>query len=283
MELLKVNFMSVLLIAVSVGTSCSKNSGNFSLDKTVDERVEESLDWNKAHSVRTIQTESDSYSVFCMSDSHLGTTINIDRFFSSAIRSQASAVVMAGDLCSGREEDYKTLNQHVPLDISVPVFAVAGNHDMHYEGWDLFYSEFGSSTYLFIVNTPSDSDLYICLDTSQGTLGKLQYNWLKKVLTESRSNYRRCIVITHCNFFRPAQSESTIPLPEEVAALVELFTKHNVDIVISGHDHRRDDRVLGITRYIVMNPLEDSADNAGYFVLRVQNGTLLYSFVSLSE
>jgi predicted phosphodiesterase len=283
MELLKIKSMSFFLTGVLVMTGCSKDAGYFSLTESVDARVEQSLEWNGEHQNRNLVVNNDDYTIYCMSDSHLGTAHNLDRFLGNAIQSNPSAVVLAGDLCSGKEEDYLVLKKHLPFNDSIPYFTMAGNHDLHFAGWDTFFSLFGSSTYSFEVKTPAASDLFICLDTSEGTLGRLQYNWLKKILELTRKDYRRCIIITHNNLFRPKQAESTNPLPDEILALTELFTVNHVDMIIAGHDHRRDDRIFGITRYIVMDPIEDSAENAGYLVLRVVNGSMVTNFVNLQE
>jgi UDP-2,3-diacylglucosamine pyrophosphatase LpxH len=280
MEFLTNNKILITFIAALIFEGCSKDEGYFSLNESVDQRVEQSLDWDSKNPKRELEIYSDEYTIFCMSDSHVGPTINLDKFFRTAKESNAEAVIMAGDLCSGRKADYDVLEKHIPSSDSLPVFMVAGNHDLHYAGWNEFFNRFGSSTYFFTVKTPGGLDLFICLDTSEGTLGKIQFSWLGNVLNNMRQNYRRCIVITHNNFFRVKQAESTNPLPEEICALVELFTTNHVEMMITGHDHRKDDRLFGITRFIVMDPLEDKADNAGYFILNVNKGELKYNFVN---
>ncbi len=280
MEFLTNKQIGIAFITVLILGSCSRDEGDFSLNETVDQRVEQSLDWDSKNPINELEINSDEYTIFCMSDSHVGPTKNLDRFFRIAKNSNAAAVIMAGDLCSGRKTDYDVLEKHIPTSDSLPKFMVAGNHDLHFAGWNEYFSRFGSSTYYFSVRTPEGSDLFICLDTSEGTLGNIQFSWLKEVLKNIRQNYRRCIVITHNNFFRVKQSESTSPLPEEICALAELFTQNNIEMVITGHDHRKDDRLFGRTRYIVMDPLEDKADNAGFFVLDIIKGELKYNFES---
>jgi hypothetical protein len=280
MEFLTNKKIVLTFITVLFFESCSKDEGYFSLNETVDQRVEQSLDWDSKNPERELVINSDEYTIFCMADSHVGTTGNLDRFFSIAKESDAAAVIMAGDLCSGRLSDYDVLENHMPSGDSLPRFMVAGNHDLHFAGWNEYFSRFGSSTYFFTVRTPAGSDIFICLDTSEGTLGKIQFSWLSNVLKNMRQNYRQCIVITHNNFFRVKQAESTSLLPEEISALAELFTTNRVEMVITGHDHRKDDRLFGITRYIVMDPLEDKADNAGFFVLKIRKGEIKYNFGS---
>ncbi len=278
MEFLTNSKVTIILVSVMILEGCSKDEGYFSLNETVDKRVEQSLDWDSKNPKNDLEINTDEYTIFCMSDSHVGSTNNLDKFFSLAKKSNAVAVAMAGDLCSGRKKDYDVLEKHIPSSDSLHIFMVAGNHDLHYAGWNEFFNRFGSSTYVFTVKTPGGSDIFICLDTSAGTLGKIQFSWLVNTLKDIRQHYRRCVVITHNNFFRVKQAESTNPLPEEICALVKLFTINHVEMMITGHDHRKDDRLFGITRFIVMDPLEDTADNPGYCVLNVSNGELKYNF-----
>ena len=49
-------------------------------------------------------------------------------------------------------------------------------------------------------------------------------------------------------------------------------------MLVSGHDHKRSEEVFGITTYIVLEPLKDDTDNAGYLNLNVKNGNITYSF-----
>ena len=281
MEFLTNKKIALTFVTVLIFESCSKDEGYFSLNETVDQRVEQSLDWDSKNPEMELEINSDEYTIFCMSDSHVGTTSNIDRFFKIAKESNAAAIIMAGDLCSGKKSDYDVLENHIPSGDSLPKFKIAGNHDLHFAGWNEFFNRFGSSIYYFSVITPAGSDIFICLDTSEGTLGKIQFAWLSNVLKNLRQSYRRCIVITHNNLFRVKQAESTNPLPEEICALAKLFTINHVELVITGHDHRKDDRLFGITRYIVMDPLEDKAGNSGYFVLTIRKGEIKYNFESI--
>ena len=74
-------------------------------------------------------------------------------------------------------------------------------------------------------------------------------------------------MFTHNNFFRTRHTDSTNPLVEEIDVLVELFTRYNVNMVITGHDHKKDAEVFGKTTYIVMDALKDGQSNAGFFRL----------------
>jgi predicted phosphodiesterase len=275
MELqLKNRFSLILAISLAL-VSCSKPEN---LADTANQRFIQSLDWNENHPPREIVVPSDDYSVLAMGDSHVGATKNLDSFFSIAKAEKASALVMAGDLTTGDPEDYRVFEEHLPADDPMPLFLVAGNHDLLSDGWEEFYHWFGSSSYVFSIKTPVAADLYICLETGGGTLGNKQLKWLTKILQTVRPDYRRCIVVTHNNFFRSRHTDSTNPVVEELSALLDLFTLNRVDMVITGHDHRHDAEVFGLTTYIVMDALKDGVSNAGYFELRVKNGVMEYNF-----
>jgi len=236
------------------------------------------MDWNKDHSERKIVVQSDDYSILSMADSHAGGTDNLDRFFKNAETTNTSAVVMDGDLTTGKAEDYNRFENHLSFQDSLPLFLIAGNHDLFNNGWKEFYSRFGSSSYLFTIETPRAIDLFICLDTGNGTLGDKQMGWLTYILETLRPEFRHCIVFTHNNLFRTRHTMSSSMMTEEVDVLIELFTKCKVEMVITGHDHVKDVTLFGNTTYIQIDALKDGVSNAGYLQVRVQNNNIEYEF-----
>jgi 3',5'-cyclic AMP phosphodiesterase CpdA len=213
-----------------------------------------------------------------MGDSHVGGTKNLDSFFKIAKTKKAAAVVMAGDLTTGQKNDYDEYEKHLPSQDSLASFSVAGNHDLYSNGWNEYYSRFGSSSYHFTIKTPNATDLFICLETGGGTLGTRQLEWLTNLLHTSHNGYRHCFVVTHNNILRPRHTDSTNTLVEETEALLEIFAEYQVDMVITGHDHKQDATVFGITTYIIMDALKDGESNAGYFQISMKNGNIGYEF-----
>jgi len=280
----QLNRILALLLTLPLSISaCEKLdfTGAFVSEVPVNQRFEQSDEWNVLNPYREIVVPSDDYTIFSLADCHAGGTKNLDYVLNTAKTTKASAVVMAGDLTSGYSTDYSAFQQHLPDQDSLPTFQIAGNHDLFFDGWKEFQTRFGSSTYLFTVKTPEASDLYICLDTGGGTLGNKQLEWLINILETERSDFRHCIIFTHNNFFRPRHVETTNLLVEELHVLTDLFTKHNVEMVITGHDHKQDALLFGITTYIILDPLVDGADNPGYMQIRVKNSKLEYEFMSL--
>jgi len=264
-------------------TSCLKDAditGMFISGEPVNQRFEQSMEWNKNYPPREILLLHDNYTILFMSDSHVGGTHNYIRFLDSALVKGVAAVVMAGDLTTGHKDDFMLFKQYLPNHELLPSFPITGNHDLYFGGWKHFNAIFGTSTYYFVVNTVEAADLFICLDTGGGTLGSKQLDWFRNVLQNIRPGYRRCVVVTHNNLFRFRRTTSTNPLTEELHILLDLFLRHRVDMVITGHDHKRDKQVFGNTTHIIMDALKDEEENAGYFQLNIMNGMLQYSFIN---
>jgi predicted phosphodiesterase len=280
----KLNKRTLHLAAMAfLVTACGKVEGPTSSSDPVDKRFSESMEWNMNHPYTEINVETDDYTILTLADVHVGGTVNLDRFLNVVRAEKPAAVVIDGDLNGGKAEEYDEFDKHFPKNDSMRSFYLAGNHDLWHNGWEEFYKRYGSSSYYFTVKIPTGTDLYICLDTGGGTLGKFQTDWLTEIMKTIRPSCRRCIIITHINFFRPRKTESTNLVEEELVFLMDLFASNKVDIVITGHDHVRDVETFGATTYIVVDALEDGLINAGYMTMRVKNGIIGYEFVSIYE
>lgn len=274
---------SLLLLTSLILFGCNKfETRGFLLSyESADERFAQSMEWNETHPYKTIEVAVDNYSLFAMGDSHLGSAENLNTFFADAIDTDGSAAILVGDLSSGHVEDMENIHRLIPEYSVLPSFSLVGNHDLYFDGWKTFHKLWGTSAYWFSVETPADSDLFICLDTGSGTLGSKQLAWLKNILLYKRPDYRRCIIFTHNNLFRIRHTTSTNPMIEEIRMLSELSAEHQVDMIVTGHDHVRNTAVLGNTTHITMDALLDQNDNASYFKLTVGAGEIEYEFVNL--
>jgi predicted phosphodiesterase len=275
--------IGLLCFFVCAFSRCEKFEarGFFASYESANQRFEQSMEWNNIHPYKEIVIASDNYTLFVMADSHVGGTKNLDQFLDEAIRKGVSAVIMAGDLTSGHTKDYAIFKEHLPDQDTINIFSIVGNHDLYFDGWKQFYSLFGSTTYLFTIKTPQASDLFVCLDTGGGTLGSKQLDWLTEVLENERANYRRCVIFTHNNIFRIRHTTSTNPFVEEIHALLELCIKHEVDMVIAGHDHKRNEVAFGNTIHLTLDALQDDSPNSGYLRLTIEQGNIEYQFITI--
>jgi predicted phosphodiesterase len=267
---------------ISALTGCEETdiTGLFISDESVNQRFKQSIEWNALHPYREINVPSENYFILSMGDSHVGSTNNLKNFLNIAKSTNAAAIVAVGDLTSGNASDYDVFQEIMPSQDSLSSFLIVGNHDLWFNGWKQFYSRFGSSSYIFTIKTPAAQDLFICLDTGNGTLGNKQLDWLKEILKTYRNEYRYCIVFTHNNLFRNRHTLSTNPLVEELHVLLELFTVHKVDVVITAHDHIKYEEKFGTTTYITMDALEDGLSYSGYFKLNMIDGNIDYEFIN---
>jgi predicted phosphodiesterase len=257
-------------------------SGLFYSPSRVDNRFVQSDEWNKNHIVQNLIVSSENYQLLVAGDSHVGELVNFNKMLVEANKPENSAMIMVGDIVTGKKEDYTIFKNALPNFNEVPYFLMIGNHDLYFDGWKTFYDYFGSSTYYFTVETPLNNDLYICLDSGAGTLGGKQLAWLKNLLSSDRKNYRNCILFSHVNFFREHRTGSTNPLKTELEVLLPLFAKYRVNMVIMGHDHKRVITEFGNTTYITMDALKDGVHNASILKLQVSENKIGYTFQELN-
>jgi hypothetical protein len=289
-----VNFLLVCLYMVSCGDpSDLELSRLICWDESVNERFVSSMEWNKKYLDSIIMVPSDHYQIYCMADSHIGstadehepTTMNFDKILSAVKTDKPAALVIAGDLGTGREKDNVLVHEHLS-EVLVSQFFMVGNHDLFFDGWDSFLQIFGSSSFYFTIQTPVAKDLFICLDNGNGTLGSKQVKWLRKVLETIRPEYRHCIVFAHNNLFRIPQKEfseppvSTPPI-EELNLLLDFFARYEVNAYISGHGHETQKSIIGTTRNIIIGTCLDGSDYPGYLKIQFQDGEIAYKFVSI--
>lgn len=264
--------LALILLLVS-SVSCGKLdlvNMFLPLSTDVNKRVEQSLEWNKGAGVTTLSVPEDTYRFYACSDIHLEETRPAN--FSSMIEKEkadekSAFYLVLGDLLFGKDH-MEWVSEIMDAPGNDPGFIIAGNHDIFYDGWAQWKDLFHSSTYYFFVQTPSAKDIYIMLDSANGTLGEKQLDWFRDVLENQRPGCRHCFVCVHTNFFRTDASQlpSTNFTLEETYTLTSLFSKSSVDFVLGGHDHFRDVSTYDGVTYITLDQIKDGTDNASYMV-----------------
>lgn len=270
---------SFLISLIFLFSSCLKEADFTGLVRSTDrveKRFRESMAWNAEHPFKNVVVDEEAYKLLITGDVHVGSSKTINnyiRFLDRGREEDISALVFVGDISTGREKDQEIFKDHLPDPEAKLSFVMVGNHELYFDGWKYFYRLFGASTYYFTVQTPTKKDLYICLDSGSGTIGKSQLGWLKQMLETNRNLYDRCVVFTHSNFFREHHTASTSPLVEELLVLMDLFEKHKVNMVITAHDHKRAEDRLGNVTYLILDALRDDAKNATWLVLQKEAET----------
>lgn len=274
--------MAVVLLMVIL-LSCGKNidyAGLFyTINESPDERFAQSMEYNVDHGYDTITGVPDDYEVYVMSDIHVDfSTDNLDRFVSDYLADTVAApfALCLGDLINATDHwDY--FDEHVQpvAEAGRKIYYTVGNHDIYFDQWPEFRSRYHTSTYWFEVQTVSNfKDLYISIDSGNGTLGVDQREWLENILRKKKNQgYRHIIVFTHTHFFKKDTSQghtSNFNL-EETYDLLDLFDRYDVSLVLQGHSHSRDLTTFKDVVYLRVDALEDHYPDAFYTILNVGN------------
>lgn len=242
--------------------------------ENADGRFEQSMKYNADHGFQSLQTASEDYRVYVFTDSHLnGETKNLDRFVNEYLQDNGAPLTLClGDLIDG-DKPFTEFISHTSriTEAGRKMFVTAGNHDLYWGRWAEYYKTFGSSTYWFEVVSPTSKDLFISVESGGGTLGAKQREWLEETLKTKRNGYRKAVVFTHTHFFmKDASQGHTGNYPvEETYDLLNLFSKYGVDLVLTGHDHYREQTRFKGVEYITVDATEEGTKNAAYAILSI--------------
>jgi len=232
---------------------------------SVESRYVHSMEWNAANGYSTIKVDDEKYKLYVMTDIHLKTdTDNLDKFVATYCDDMQAApfVLCLGDLIDGKDRFDLFTDHCAPIisSTSDTIFFTVGNHDLYFGQWSSYKDRFHTSTYYFEVETPSgEKDLYISADSGNGTMGTAQRKWLENLLSEKSEGCRNIIVFTHTHFFMRDYSQNTTGnfTTEETYYLTALFNLYGVNLVLTGHDHKREDTTFKGVRYIIVDALKD--------------------------
>ena len=250
----------------------------------VNSRFEQSIAIHNSASVATVRTNGEAYTFYVCTDPHTSTTTNNLQRFVADLQGDSAAHfgVVLGDCIDqlGSMATYVEAIEQQGNTHPKPIFSVLGNHDLYFSQWDEFRDLVGPSVYWFEVACGSQRDLFISLDTASGTLGTKQTEWLKDFLTQHRSAYRHCVVVTHTNIFYTDNTQKTsgnLPLIESMA-LLELLDTHDVLLCLQGHDHHREDLTFRGVRYTVVGTIRDEYPEPEYLCVRLSEEGIEYEW-----
>lgn len=131
----------------------------------------------------------------------------------------------------------------------LPLAVLLGNHDALFGGQYLFKRAFSPSTFSSDSGSPyywklnAGAATIVAVDLPWGTemFGPKQRQWLEKTLA-SADHTKPLIVISHSFFYASGYDDPDLGTPwydhyQNIKALVPLFEKYRVNLVISGHNH----------------------------------------------
>ena len=275
----KLHLIILAAAAMILMTSCDRlDILGMVIDRSdTEERVADWLDYDAQHEMPVIENVPDEYRIYSTSDTHYSDRDDFelqgpkDRLYKylTVERNDPKAIfsLLVGDLVNQRgEAGYRRVDSSMRFNAETqakndPCFTVLGNHDVYYDCAKYYKQYFHTSTYTVTVKTVGGyKDLYILLDSGNGTFGQRQTKWLEEQL-EHRGDYRHCFVISHNWMFRTSYNYTTTPaanLPQdEQYAFMDLMSRNNIELVLMGHFHMREQRQFGGVQYVMTDNLND--------------------------
>jgi len=132
---------------------------------------------------------------------------------------------------------------------TVPLRPILGNHDALFGGQYLFKKAFwpkgftsdSGSPYYWSINAGAATIVAVDLPWGTENFDARQRTWLEKTLAAADPR-KPLIVISHSYFYASGYKDPKTGAPwydhyQNIPALVPLFEKYGVDLVISGHNH----------------------------------------------
>ena len=224
-------------------------------------------------------------------------TANYEFAVANVNRLRPAFVVICGDLIN-KAGDKKQTEEYFritsKIDRSIPVHAVAGNHDVGNEPTSdsikAFKSRFGPNYYSFrhgrVYGIVLDSSVISAPGKVQ-TEADAQEAWLKAELVRAReSGARHVVVFQHHSWFLEKADEPSqyfnVPL-EARRRYLDLLKSSGVRYVFAGHYHRnayaRDGELEMITSGPVGRPL--GADPSGLRIVTVKDDALEHAYYGM--
>ena len=267
-----------------------------------EERVADWLDYDAQNGMPVIENAPDEYRFYSCSDTHYSDRDSLvphganDRLYQYITLErndpQALFSIHAGDMVNeSGEAGFRLTQQALSFDPTTqakndPCFLIIGNHDVYFDCAGFFKQYFHTSTYAVTVKTVGGKqDLFLFLDSGNGTHGARQLEWLEQQLAH-RDDYRHCFVISHNWLLRTSYNYTTTPaanLPQdEQYAFMDLMSNSRVDMVIMGHFHAREQRQFGGVTYLMTDNLNEGQLKPSYLMVSVGE-KLDYEYFELNE
>lgn len=274
-------------------TGCSDDStldiaGMFSPQgETVNTRFKQSMAYDEARGEVHIDMQSDTYTVYVCSDSHVTRKRhrNLDYFMHTYEDAAAPKLALhLGDIIDAQKNFHcaDSLLHIGGRSITDTLFTALGNHDIYFKQWPIYRDLFQTSVYWFDTrNGAKKLDLYICIDTAEGTLGTEQMKWLRNLLAEkSKEGYRRIIVFTHTHLWKldNSQGHTSNMSVEETYELAALFAEYGVQFVWSGHQHARQSVLFKGVNYLVLEATKDDETGEEAYMTASMGESVIYQY-----
>jgi 3',5'-cyclic-AMP phosphodiesterase len=258
-----------LIIAVCCLASCRYGLDElFSRPSPVDERV---LDASPSAPSAPTVADPDNYVFIATADTHFGPTDDpptAAAFKALVGASHASFVIIAGDLVNtGLPAEYARYAQWT-ASLGVPVYSTPGNHDLYNEGWATYRTVLGRGNYSFVVGGRT----FYVVDTGNGTVGRAQLDLLREAFAHDTN---RKVIVSHYPLYDgPDAQYYRLTDTAERAALIDLYARGNVELLLEGHQHVTRETMIGSMHEWLCSSLIGTAGNGSCVIVTVSAGTI---------
>ncbi|MDH7559042.1 MAG: carboxypeptidase regulatory-like domain-containing protein [bacterium] len=227
------------------------------------------------HCVRVIPAYRDTFTFVHLPDCHLpsvawigfyddrNTVPELSQILQELAYLNPEFVLQTGDLVDdGQIGEHYRIAQSLLEQSQVPFFLTGGNHDLWYDGHELWRRYFGAAmdyTFLYGGMRFVGLEMY---DIPSPTFPASQMKWLRDVLDESISAREGArIIFTH--YDQSGQLTS------------DFLDQYLVDAVIYGHTHVNNVRTVGTRQSLMLNTSFTMNDNGEYRLLKVRDGRIV--------
>ncbi|MFO7637940.1 MAG: metallophosphoesterase [bacterium] len=270
----------VALLAVLSCVVCSLPWREAFFYPTVEQRVSESLAMLAENPVEPPDLDPERFRFALFGDPHVGKTDfhRLDRFREEIGARGIDFVCVVGDLTDNGIEPEVLLTRELFDSFGVPVYAVPGNHDLWSAGgWELFKDHFGPGNKSFRAGPVR----VILFDTSCGTVGPTQFEWLEQEL--ARPEAIKVIGAHYPLYTTEFAGISRLPSEAERYRLSALLRDAGAWGLVSGHIHGFELKESAGVRYFVCGAMRQkmSFGPPGYLLLTFESDSLSWEFVPL--
>ncbi|MBO7458758.1 MAG: metallophosphoesterase [Paludibacteraceae bacterium] len=280
--------MALVLAACANEESTLDMKGMFSPNgETVNARFEQSMAYNEFAGEIHMNMGTDDYTVYVCTDSHITrkTHRNLDYFMAQYSAAEGPKLALhLGDIIDA-QKNFPCADSilHTGRTKADTIFTTPGNHDIYFKQWPIYREFFKTGIYWFDTqNNGKKLDLYICLDTAEGTPGTKQFQWLRELLAKkSTEGYRRIIVFTHTHFWKldASQGHTSNYSLEDTYELAGLFAQYGVDYVWTGHQHARQSVIYKGVNYLVLDATKDEEKGQAYMIVNMGESAI-YRYIN---
>jgi 3',5'-cyclic-AMP phosphodiesterase len=262
---------AALPLAAALCCLCSCRYGLnelFSRPDPVDARVSDtSIPAPRAPSV----PDPDNYVFVATADTHF--TADRDPPAAAAFKALvaergAAFVIIAGDLADAGLEAELARYAAWTATLGVPVYSAVGNHDLYNDGWTRYQSAVGRAFYSFTVGARS----FYVLDSGNGTLGRTQMDMLRDAFLEDA---RGKVIVCHYPLYDgEAALYYKLTNKAERAALIDLYARNGVELILEGHQHVTRHARIGEMDEWLCSSLTGGAGQGRCVTVTVSNGKI---------